>query len=83
MGEWMYRYTFFFNSALVGGEWSVSRPGHFTRWEAAPGTHCIKGWVDRRADLDDVEERKFLTLPELELRPIGRPTRTQSLYRLH
>jgi hypothetical protein len=32
--------------------------------------------------LDDVEERKFLTLPGLELRPLGRPARSQSLYRL-
>jgi hypothetical protein len=32
--------------------------------------------------MDDVEKRKFLTLPELELRPLGRPARSQSLYRL-
>jgi hypothetical protein len=31
--------------------------------------------------LDDVEKRKFLTLPVLELRPLGQP-RSQSLYRL-
>jgi hypothetical protein len=31
------------------------------------------------ADLDDVEERKFLTLPGLELRPLSSPTRSQSL----
>jgi hypothetical protein len=29
--------------------------------------------VDPRAGLDDVEKRKFLTLPGLELRPLGRP----------
>jgi hypothetical protein len=50
--------------------------------ERAPGTHWIEGWVGHRADLDDVEKRKFLTLPELELRPLGRPARSQSLYRL-
>jgi hypothetical protein len=33
----------------------------------APGTHCIGGWVDSRAGLDDVENRKFLTLPGLKL----------------
>jgi hypothetical protein len=27
--------------------------------------------VDPRAGLDDVEKRKFLTLPALELRPLG------------
>jgi hypothetical protein len=50
--------------------------------ERAPGTHCIGGWVDPRAGLDDVEKRKFLTLPGLELRLLGRPARSQSLYRL-
>jgi hypothetical protein len=38
--------------------------------------------MDPRAGLDDMEERKFLTLPELELRPLGRLARSQSLYRL-
>jgi hypothetical protein len=38
--------------------------------------------VDPIAGLDDVEKRKFLTLPGLELRPLGRPARSQSLYRL-
>jgi hypothetical protein len=52
----------FLTSALVGGEWSASRPGRFT-----PGTHWIGGWVDPGASLDDVENRKFLTLLGLEL----------------
>jgi hypothetical protein len=34
------------------------------------------------AGLDDVEKTKFLTLPGLELRPLGRPARGHSLYRL-
>jgi hypothetical protein len=34
--------------------------------------------VEPRAGLDDVEKRKFLTLSGLELRPLGRPARTQS-----
>jgi hypothetical protein len=72
----------FFTSALVGGEWSASRPGRFTPEERASGTHWIGGWVDPRAGLDDVEKRKFLTLPGLELRTLGRPARNQSLYRL-
>jgi hypothetical protein len=41
------------------------------------GTHCTGGWVDPRAGLDDMEKWKFLTLPWL-----GRPDRSQSLYRL-
>jgi hypothetical protein len=40
------------------------------------------GWVDPRAVLDDLEKRKFLTLPGLERRPLSRPARSQSLYRL-
>jgi hypothetical protein len=43
-----------------------------------PGTHWIGGCVDPRAGMDDVEKRKFLTLPGLKLRPLGR----KSLYRL-
>jgi hypothetical protein len=38
--------------------------------------------VGSRTGRDDVEKRKFLTLPGLELRPLGRPVRIQSLYRL-
>jgi hypothetical protein len=38
--------------------------------------------VDPSDGLDAVERRKFLTPPGLELRPLGRPTRSQSLYRL-
>jgi hypothetical protein len=45
----------FLNSALVGCEWLVSYPCHFTLDERAPGTHYIEGWVDPRAGLDDVE----------------------------
>jgi hypothetical protein len=72
---WMYRSTFFLTSALAGGEWPASRPCCFTPGERAPSTHWIGGWVDPRAGLDDVEERKFLTLAGLELRPLGRPAR--------
>jgi hypothetical protein len=38
--------------------------------------------MDFRAGLADVENRKFLTLQGLELRPVRRPARSQSLYRL-
>jgi hypothetical protein len=34
------------------------------------------------AGLEDVERRKILPLPRLELRPLGRPARRQSVYRL-
>jgi hypothetical protein len=42
--------------ALVGGEWSATRLGHFTPVEIAPYTHWIGGWVGPRAGLDDVEK---------------------------
>jgi hypothetical protein len=48
--------------------------------ERAPGTHWIGGWVDPRADLDDVEKKKFLALPGFEFRFLCRPARSQSLY---
>jgi hypothetical protein len=48
----------------------------------APGTHWVRDWVGPRACLDDVEKRKFLNSPGLELRPLGHPARSQSLYRL-
>jgi hypothetical protein len=69
-------------SVLDGGEWSALRPCRFTPKESAPDTNWIEGWVNPRAGLDDVEKRKFLTLPGLELRPLGHPVRSQSLYRL-
>jgi hypothetical protein len=53
--------------ALVGGEWSTSRPGRFTPGERAPGTHRIGGWVDLRAGLNDLEKRKFFTLPDYDV----------------
>jgi hypothetical protein len=73
----------FLISALAAGEWSASLPCRFTPGERAHGTHWIGGWVDTRAGPDDLQTRKFLTLPGLELRPLSRPARSESLYRLH
>jgi hypothetical protein len=33
-----------FTSALVGGEWSASRPGRFT-WDSSDGTMTEEGWT--------------------------------------
>jgi hypothetical protein len=68
----------FLTSALAGGEWSASRIGRFNPGERALGTHWIEGWVGSRAGLEDMERRKCLTLPGLELHPAS----NQSLYRL-
>jgi hypothetical protein len=72
----------FLTSALLGDEWSASHPSRFTPEERAPGTHCVGGWVGPRASQDDVEKRKLLTLPGLELLPLGRPALSHSPYRL-
>jgi hypothetical protein len=66
-------------SALVG-EWSVSRSGRFTPGERGPGTHWIGGWVGPRTGLDDMQKRKFLPLPGLELLLLGRLARSQLLH---
>jgi hypothetical protein len=55
--------------ALVGGEWLASCPGHFTPGEKAHGTHWTGDGLGPTAGLDDVEKRKYLTLPGLELLP--------------
>jgi hypothetical protein len=67
---------------LAGGEWSASRPCRFTPGEKPPVTHWIGGRVDPRTGLDDVEKERFLTLLGLDLRPLPRPARSYSLYRL-
>jgi hypothetical protein len=72
----------FLASALVGGEWSASRPGCFTPGEIALGTYWIRGWVGPRVSLDDVDRRQIFSLSGFELRPLRRPTSKQSLYRL-
>jgi hypothetical protein len=46
----------FLTSALVGGEWSASRPCRFTPGERTPDTHSTGGWVGPRAGLDNVEK---------------------------
>jgi hypothetical protein len=72
----------FFDVSISGGEWSASLPSRFTPGERATETFWIEGWVGPRARLNKLEGGKFLTLPGLELRLIGRPSRSQSLYRL-
>jgi hypothetical protein len=63
--------------------WVVSfTPRPLYTGEGAPGTHWIRSCVGPRARLDVVEKRIFFTLPGLKLRPLSRPARNQSLYRL-
>jgi hypothetical protein len=67
----------FFTLVLVEGEWSASRRGLII-----PCSLWIGGWVSPRAGLDDMEKRKSLTPPGLELGHLGRPARSESLCRL-
>jgi hypothetical protein len=56
----------FLNSALFGVSSFTPRPLY------PPVPVRIGGWVCPRSDLDDVEKRKFLTLPGHELQPLLR-----------
>jgi hypothetical protein len=46
----------FLTLAEIGGEWLASRSCHFIPEERATGTHCIEGWVDHTASLDDMKK---------------------------
>jgi hypothetical protein len=72
----------FLTSLLAGGGCSASHSGRLTPGERALGKHWIGDWVGPRAGLKNLEKRKFFTLPGLELRHLGRPARSQSLYLL-
>jgi hypothetical protein len=76
MGECIYRSRIF----ILGGQ--LHALASLIPGENAPGTHWIGGWVALRTGLRDVDKRKFLALPGLELRTLCRPARRQSLYRL-
>jgi hypothetical protein len=59
LGEWRYSSIHSLISALVGGEWSPSCIGCFTRRERAPDTHLIGCLVGLRAILDAVVKREI------------------------
>jgi hypothetical protein len=67
-------YSHIFLTSTLVGEWSASFPGRFTPEEKAHRYPLDRGGrMGPRGGLDDVEKRKFLTLPELERRPLGCP----------
>jgi hypothetical protein len=72
----MYSSTLSLTSARVAGGWSTPRPGRFTP-EERPATHCIGGWVGPRAGLEGYgKSSPGIRFP-------GRPSRSESLYRLN
>jgi hypothetical protein len=77
MGNWCRDPSF--HDLGTSWRWVIS----FTPGERAPNPLWIVDWVGSRASLDDTEKGKFLTIPGLQLRFLGRPARSQSLYRLH
>jgi hypothetical protein len=79
MGEWVYKNHVFLISTLPEVKCSASRPGRLTPEGRASGTHRIGGWVHPRTGLNNVERKKTLPQPGLELQTLGRPARSQSL----
>jgi hypothetical protein len=71
----------FLTTALARGEWSDSRPARSTPRGKSPRYPLDRevGWTSEPVW---TIWRKFLNLPGFELRPISRPARSQSLYRL-
>jgi hypothetical protein len=68
----------YLTSVLVGDEWWVSRLGRFNPEVKAPNTRRIESWVGHSVSMDDMEEKKFLTLPGFEFWSLGRPARSQT-----
>jgi hypothetical protein len=65
---------------LVGGEWSASRPSRISPGERSSSTRRVGGWMGPRTGLDDVEKRKIMPSPGLELGLFSHPAQGQSLY---
>jgi hypothetical protein len=88
----MYRYTFSLPLRYLEVSGQLHAPVALPL-EKSPSTHWIGGRMDLRAVLDNMEKWQYFTLPGLELRLLGLPTRTQSytdcttvslpVYRLH
>jgi hypothetical protein len=67
-------------TSALDGERPASRSGRFTPGDKSPWYPLYRRLGGPRTGLDDVKKRTFLTIPGLELRPLGRPPRSLSLY---
>jgi hypothetical protein len=72
----------FLTAALVGGKWPAPNPGRYSPRERAPSTHWIRVLVGPKAGMGEADKRHLLNLPGFELRTLGRPAHSHSLYRL-
>jgi hypothetical protein len=61
----------FLKFSVDGGEWSASRPGSITTKKGSLGIRRIRGWVDSRTGLDNVERGKIFPLPLSAVQPIA------------
>jgi hypothetical protein len=68
-------------SALDGGEWSASHPGHFIPRQRVPGIHWIGDWVGPRAGLGTGGKKKIPS-PCRDSKELRR-ARSPALYRLN
>jgi hypothetical protein len=75
----MYRSTFSCPWHWLEVSGQLHAPAALPPGKEPPGTHWIGGWLCPRTGLDEVEVRKILPLPGLELRPLSRSARSQSL----
>jgi hypothetical protein len=67
----------FLTLTLFGGEWSASRPGHFTPWDITLDIYWIEALAGPRTGLNNMEMRKRFPLLVLELQPLRRPSHSQ------
>jgi hypothetical protein len=81
MGEWMYRSTFSWPRYYLEVSGQLHSPTSLAP-RKEPRYPLDRRLSGPKTGLDDMEKRKFLTLPGLELRHFSRPARNQSLYRL-
>jgi hypothetical protein len=80
MEEWWVKFDAFLTSAVGGGEWSASRPGHFISRKRVPTIYWIGGWWEPRAGVEALEKGKSLPFPGTGTQLVDRKLVVQSLY---
>jgi hypothetical protein len=78
-GEWIQRFMYPLSRHLGTISRQVYASATLSPWKE-PDIHLIGGWVGPRADGYDTEN--MFPVPGLELRPLNRRIRCQSVYRM-